>query len=192
MVSDHGATRDLAASLTEGLRLHLADVAARMPGAEVILQLDEPSLPAVLGGRVGTPSGWGTVRSVADHIAEQTLGDVLAVAGTGRRIVHCCAADAPIALLRRAGADAVALAGRFAGHRRNAGRDRRGGRSRGVALLGVVPSTDSRISAAEVVQQVEHLWNQLGFERDRLASSIVPTPVVRPRRQPARLTPDGP
>ena len=35
--------------------------------------------------------------------------DVLAVAPDGGRVVHCCAPDVPIALLRAAGADAIAL-----------------------------------------------------------------------------------
>ena len=52
--------REFAASLVEGLRVHLAEVAART-GAAVLLQLDEPSLPAVLAGRLPTASGYGTV-----------------------------------------------------------------------------------------------------------------------------------
>src|SRR5262245_31527073 len=57
LLHDHGAVRDLADSLTEGLRGHVADVARRVPGATVLLQIDEPSLPAVLAGRVPTESG---------------------------------------------------------------------------------------------------------------------------------------
>src|SRR5207253_2839212 len=64
VVRDHGAARDLTASLAEGLRLHLDELQRRVPGATLLMQLDEPSLPAVLGGRVPTPSGWGTVRAV--------------------------------------------------------------------------------------------------------------------------------
>src|SRR5207253_557714 len=74
VVTDHGAPRELAESLAEGLRRHLADVARRAPSAKIVLQLDEPSLPAVLDGQVPTPSGWGTVRSVGPNIVEQTLG----------------------------------------------------------------------------------------------------------------------
>ena len=47
-VVDPGARRDLAQSLAEGLRRHAAEVAARLPGATVVAQVDEPSLPAVL------------------------------------------------------------------------------------------------------------------------------------------------
>ena len=49
-VVDPGARRDLAQSLGEGVAAHAAAVAARMPGAEIVVQLDEPSVPAVLHG----------------------------------------------------------------------------------------------------------------------------------------------
>ena len=152
VVSDHGAARDLAESLAEGLRRHLADVQARLPGADVILQLDEPSLPAVLGGRVGTPSGWGTVRSVPANVAEQTLGEVLAVAEAGHRIVHCCAAEAPLALMRGAGADALAVDAALV---TAAELDVIGEAiEAGVAILyGLVPGTDSAITAATVAER---------------------------------------
>ena len=38
----------LRTSLADGLKAHVAGVAARLPHARVLLQLDEPSLPAVL------------------------------------------------------------------------------------------------------------------------------------------------
>ena len=71
VVSDHGATRDLAASLAEGLRTHLADLARRAPDATIVVQLDEPSIPAVLTAAVPTPSGFGTVRSVEASVVER-------------------------------------------------------------------------------------------------------------------------
>ena len=58
-VVDPGARRDLAQSLAEGLAAHVAAVAARVPGATVLLQLDEPSVPAVLQGGLPTVSGFG-------------------------------------------------------------------------------------------------------------------------------------
>ncbi len=96
VVSDAGAVRDLAASLAEGLAAHVADVSRRLPAARLVVQLDEPGLPAVLGGRVPTPSGYGTVRAVEATVVEQTLRDVLAAAPEGGRVR---------ALLRRRPAD---------------------------------------------------------------------------------------
>jgi Cobalamin-independent synthase, Catalytic domain len=55
VISDAGAVRDLVSSLAEGLAAHLAAVRAQVPGAAPVLQLDEPSLPAVLAGRIPTP-----------------------------------------------------------------------------------------------------------------------------------------
>src|SRR5260221_12179698 len=54
---DPGASADLAASLAEGVAAHVAAVREQIPGATVLLQLDEPSLPAVLAGAAPTPSG---------------------------------------------------------------------------------------------------------------------------------------
>ena len=67
-VSDPGAVRDLIQSLAEGVRRHVADVAGRLPDAQMVLQLDEPSLPAVLAGQVPTASGFGTLRSVEEQV----------------------------------------------------------------------------------------------------------------------------
>ncbi|GAB4001898.1 hypothetical protein GCM10029992_38620 [Glycomyces albus] len=48
MIADHGAVSDLTSSLTEGLRGFVAAAQARLPRANLSLQLDEPSLPAAL------------------------------------------------------------------------------------------------------------------------------------------------
>ncbi len=108
VLGDHGAARDLAASLAEGLAAHVAEVGRRLPGARVLLQLDEPSLPAVLAGRVRTESGLYTLRSVGVETARSALREVIDAAGVPV-VVHCCAPDAPVTLLREAGAAAVAL-----------------------------------------------------------------------------------
>jgi len=175
VVSDHGARRDLAESLNEGVARHLADVQRRLPHATVVLQVDEPSIPAVLSGQVPTPSGWGTVRSVAANEVEQALGQLLSVAAKGSRLVHCCAADVPIGLLRDAGADGLALdAAELDSTRLDALGE---AIDAGVAiLLGVVPSRDAEVSVAGVAERVERVWNALGFDRAQLSTAIVLTP----------------
>jgi methionine synthase II (cobalamin-independent) len=175
VVTDHGATRDLAESLAEGLQAHLADLAMRVPGAHLIVQLDEPSLPAVLGGRLPTASGYGTVRAVQASVATQTLRAVLEVVPPGGRVVHCCAPDVPIALLRDAGADAIAV---DAGLLTDDMHDALGEAvDAGVALwLGVLPSTDATISVDTARAPIQRLWQVLGFPGKQLAESVVPTP----------------
>jgi hypothetical protein len=79
-LADPGALRDLVGSLAEGLRVHLADIARLVPGASLVLQLDEPSLPAVLAGHLPTASGYGHLRPVDPLAAMNGLRDVLAAA----------------------------------------------------------------------------------------------------------------
>jgi hypothetical protein len=175
VITDHGATRELVASLAEGLRLQLADLRQRVPGAVPVVQVDEPSVPAVLAGQVPTPSGYGTVRSVEDSVVRQALRDVFDVVPAGRRVVHCCAADAPIALLRSAGADAVSLDAALLTRGDN---DALGEAvDAGVSLwLGVVPAVDSDISLDTARARLLGLWSELGFPAGQLAGSVVPTP----------------
>ena len=107
-VMDPGASADLAASLADGIRAHVADVRRLVPGAEVVLQLDEPSLPAVLEGSLPTSSGFGRVRAVDPQVAARTLETVLS-AHDGPTVVHCCHPAAPLPLLRATGARALAV-----------------------------------------------------------------------------------
>ncbi|HEY0641150.1 MAG TPA: methionine synthase, partial [Pseudonocardiaceae bacterium] len=107
VLTDPGAVREFTASLAEGLAQHAAEVAKRT-GAHVVVQLDEPGLPAVLSGRLATPSGLGTVNPVPAPDAQAALREVLA-ALPRPVVVHCCAAEPPIGLLRGAGADAVSF-----------------------------------------------------------------------------------
>jgi len=90
-VVDEGASRDLVDSLAEGVRQHLAQVRRLVPGAELVLQLDEPSLPAVLAGHLPTASGFGTIRAVDRQVVLAGLRAVLAGADGGETLIHCCA-----------------------------------------------------------------------------------------------------
>ncbi|NYG07872.1 hypothetical protein BJ986_002359 [Phycicoccus badiiscoriae] len=113
-LSDPGAVRDLLGSLAEGLRVHLGDVARLVPGATLVLQLDEPSLPAVLAGHLPTASGYGHLRPVDPQTVVNGLREVLAAAsddaGPGAAtVVHCCDSGIPLPLLRATGVGAVAL-----------------------------------------------------------------------------------
>ncbi|NUS42079.1 MAG: methionine synthase [Mycobacteriaceae bacterium] len=104
-LTDRGAVRDFAESLAEGLGRHRDEVARRL-GAEVVVQLDEPSLPAVLAGGLSGVSRLDTVPAVPEPEALAVLDAV--IAGVGGPVgVHCCAAGVPWDLLRRSHADAV-------------------------------------------------------------------------------------
>lgn len=111
VLSDAGATRDLAASLAEGIRAHLLEVARLLPGVSLTLQIDEPSLPAVVLGRVKSDSGFRVLPTPESRQAEHILGTVVSAArGTSAATtIHCCGDESPVDLLRGAGPDAIAL-----------------------------------------------------------------------------------
>lgn len=105
-LSDPGAVADLTASLAEGIASHVEQVRGRIPGATVLLQVDEPALPAVLAGSVPTASGLSRLGAVDATLASATLRLVLDAAAAFT-VVHCCARGVPFLLLKEAGAGAV-------------------------------------------------------------------------------------
>ncbi|HSV66317.1 MAG TPA: methionine synthase [Mycobacteriales bacterium] len=178
-VADPGATRDLAQSLAEGVAAYAGRVRERVPRAELIVQLDEPSLPAVLAGRVPTASGYEVLRAVEPPVAEQALAGVIAgaVAATGGRlvVVHCCAPVAPVGLIRAAGAGAVSLDAALLPPDDVLGE----AIEAGTALwLGLVPTTDPgvRLEPNRLAEPAQRLWRRLGFPPGQLGRQVVVTP----------------
>ncbi|GHA74580.1 methionine synthase [Streptomyces termitum] len=174
-LGDPGACRDLAASLAEGLRGHLAEIAKRVPGARIVLQLDEPSLTAVLLGQIRTASGYRTHRAVDRQVVEAALRDVIGV-HDGPVTVHSCAPGVPFALLRRAGAAGISFDFGLLTDRDEEpiGEAVEAGTT---LFAGVVPSTDTALSdPGGSVMGVRTLWRRLGLNPGTLAESVVITP----------------
>ncbi|MFB9907960.1 methionine synthase [Allokutzneria oryzae] len=182
VMTDHGALREFAESLAEGLARHVTEVAART-GAKVVVQLDEPVLPAVLAGSLPTPSGYGNVAKVHEPEAEALLRTVITTAAEASGqpvVVHCCADRPPVTVLRRAGAGAIAidlapLAGAPAALWDELGEAWQDG----VPLwLGVVPGVDpgKPVTLREAAQPAFALADRLGFDRAKLPALAVPTP----------------
>ena len=107
-LADPGLVADLTSSLAEGAAGYVAEVAKRVPKATLIVQVDEPALPAVLLGSVPTPSGLSMVRAVDEEIARDRLREVLA-ATRKYTVVHCCSQDLPFGIIMGAGADGVSF-----------------------------------------------------------------------------------
>lgn len=191
-LSDPGACRDVTASLAEGVGRHVRDVARRLPQARLIVQLDEPALPAVLAGTVPTASGFGRLPAVSDEDLVAGLTTVLAaLPEAASTVVHCCAAGVPFDALRRAGVRAVscdlALLGEGDVDALATALES------GTALLaGVVDaarldggSPESSV-AIDSVNRVRGLWGRIGLPVDSLAEVV-----VTPTCGLARSTPDG-
>ncbi|RAO26324.1 hypothetical protein PSN13_06348 [Micromonospora saelicesensis] len=176
LLRDPGAVRDLTGSLAEGLRAHVAAVARRLPQASVLLQLDEPSLPTVLAGRVPTESGLGAYRAVESVDAAALLRTVVEAVGVPT-LVHCCAPDVPLELIRSTGAVAVALDLDLVTKLDPLGE----AIDAGLGLLAGAaptrpPSAGGAPTSAQIADRVRQVWDRLGFPRRQLAEQVVITP----------------
>jgi methionine synthase II (cobalamin-independent) len=174
IMRDHGAVRDLTESLAAGLRVHVADVRRRLPRATVLLQIDEPSLPAALAGRIPTDSGLYTYRHIEASTASTALRTVIEAVGAPV-VFHCCAPDVPLDVVRSSGAAAVALDLDLLekldplGEALDAGLGLFAGVSSRPASAGASPS-------AAVADRVRELWERLGFPLADLPVQVVVTP----------------
>jgi methionine synthase II (cobalamin-independent) len=172
-VVDPGARRDLAQSLAEGLSAHVSAVSARVPGARVVVQLDEPSLPAVLQGGLPTVSGFGKLSAVEESDVEQEL-TAFVQRLPAPVVLHCCAARMPLELFRAAGAVAVSFDLGLVQDLDAVG----SAIEAGLHLFpGVVPGTDIDLPAPKATaSRVRAWWNELGFPADALPAAVTLTP----------------
>jgi hypothetical protein len=196
-IADPGAVADLTASLAEGAAAHVAEIAKRLPGAQVAVQFDEPALPAVAGGEVPTASGLSRLRPVEAEVLRDRLAQVIS-AVHGYTVVHSCATAVPFGLIRTAGAGALSF---------DLSQLRRGEED-GVAeaaeaglglLLGAVPAVpepdpgtgvrggpqrgrgpagpgDGSAEARQTAERVIRLWRRLGLPLATCPNQVVITP----------------
>lgn len=177
VLADVGARRELSEALALGIADHVADVRRRVPSADLIVQVDEPALPAVLAGAVPTASGFHRHRSVDAPQASAALETVFgAITDSGAgTVAHCCAVDPPVALLRGAGARAVSVdlavlapAGyEPLGQALDAGER---------VFLGVVPSVGEAAAARATRERVVRFLDMLGFDAEHVEEQLVLTP----------------
>ena len=200
-VADAGAVADLTASLAEGAAAFAADVAKRVPGARLVVQFDEPALPAVAEGMVPTASGLSRLAAVeADPLRDRP--------GAGAREhprLHGRALLCPLgsvrdnqggrrgwgrlrpqpATARRRGRGGRGGGGRDGDvHGRGGGRARPGRRGRGAGTPGLAGSgraggsnpADGSSEARETSERVIRLWRRLGLPLATCPEQAVITP----------------
>ena len=176
VLADHGARRELAQALAEGVADHLADVRRRVDAERVVVQVDEPVLSAVLAGSVPTASGFGRHRVVHPPEASEALTWVLERAGT-EPWAHSCAADTPWGLLRGAGARGLS------GDLSVLGADDLDAFAEALdagerVALGVVPSIEPETTPTDssVAERVLRVLDVLGLDPDAVSDLLVLTP----------------
>jgi methionine synthase II (cobalamin-independent) len=191
-IADPGAVADLTASLAEGAAAHVAEVAKRVPGARLVVQLDEPALSAVAGGEVPTASGLSRIAPVEADVLRERLAQV--IASTGKyTVVHSCSTAVPFGIIRAAGAGALSF---------DLSQLRRGevdavaeAAEAGLGLLtGVTPAVpepagpgpagptgtvapgDGSAEARQAAERVIRLWRRLGLPLETCPEQAVITP----------------
>ncbi|GAA3134720.1 methionine synthase II (cobalamin-independent) [Kribbella aluminosa] len=169
VLADHGARRDLAQALAYGVEQHVADVRKRVPGAEVLLQLDEPGLPAVLAGAVPTASGWSKHRSVDGPGAVELLSLFTGAAPT---VVHCCAARPPIEVFTKSGASGIAVDVSLLN---NAAWEQVAAAAEAGTKIyaGVVPTTGALPRPERAAEPLVRRWRELGLDPERLKQVVI-------------------
>ncbi|NKY84664.1 methionine synthase [Nocardia veterana] len=175
VLTDPGAVRDLSDSLAEGLRDHAAEVGKRL-GAEVVVQLDEPSLTAVLEGSLRGASILNTVRAVPEPEALHIL-DTVVTAQPGPVLIHTCAAPPPLSFLRGTAAAAIGfdLTTIGTGDLDAVGELLDAG---SYLALGLIPTSAPSTPPTwrELAEPGVRLVDRLGFARRTLTDRILVTP----------------
>jgi hypothetical protein len=188
-IADPGAVADLTASLAEGAAAHVAEVGKRVPGARIVVQLDEPALSAVAGGEVPTASGLSRIAPVEADVLRERLAQV--IASTGKyTVVHSCSTAVPFGIITAAGAGALSF---------DLSQLRRGDEDAvaeaaeaGLGLLtGVIPAVpalaspgpagptgpgDGSAEARQAAERVIRLWTRLGLPLETCPEQAVITP----------------
>ena len=181
VLSDEGAVRDLVAAHREAVSLHLADLHRRLPGASLIVQVDEPSMDSALRGTIRTQSGWGRIWPLEEaqvRVWHEELASSV-VAGGGTPWLHSCAPNWPIALAHAAGyrgisGDVMLLQDRDEDSLAAA-------IEAGMTwVAGVIPTRDEQLLAAPRTEAksaalIRQRYQRIGFSDAVLAKSLVIT-----------------
>ena len=173
-ITDPGAVRDLAASLAEGVAAHRAALARRLD-TPVVVQFDEPSLAAALGGQLTGVTALSPVAALDEAVAVALLDTCVATVGADV-LLHSCA-PLPWDILQRSGIGGISV---DAGTLRAEDLDGIAAfvESGRTVVLGVVAATAParRPSAEEVAAAVVAVTDRLGFGRSALRDRIGVTP----------------
>ncbi len=174
-ITDLRAVHDIAASLAEGVAAHRASVSRRLD-TPVVVQFDEPSLPAAVAGRLTGVTALSPVAPIDETLAT-TMLDICAAAAGAEVSVHCCGTALPWKALQRSniGAASVDVGTLEAADLDAIAEFVESGRA---VVLGVVSSSTParRPAVEEIAAAVVAVTDRLGFARSALRDRIGVTP----------------
>ena len=174
-ITDPGALRDLAGSLAEGMAAHRAQLERRLE-TPVVVQFDEPSLPAALEGRLAGVTSLTPVHPVDEPVAMGLLDDCVSVIG-GEVSLHSCASGLPWKALQRSSIQALSVDASTltAADLDGVGDFVDSGRTVMLGVVATSPPTP-RPSAEEIAKAAAAVTDRLGFARSVLRKRIGITP----------------
>lgn len=174
-ITDPGALRDLAASLSEGLAVHRAEVTRRL-GTTVVVQIDEPLLPAALAGRISGVTALTPVHPVDETLAIGLYNELVEAVAT-EVVLHSCAAGLPWKVLQRSTLQAVSVDLGTLGPADLDGLAEFVDSGR-AAVIGLVPAAapEVRPSAEEIAAAAAAVTDRIGFPRAVLGTRIGVSP----------------
>ncbi len=181
VVADASARADVAVSLAEGLAGHVRELSQRVPGAEWVVQIDEPAATAVTTGVIPRASGWGTISALTQREAGElltTVVDRLRSLGVPMSVHSCanepdwplmtsCFGQTPAAI--SVDLDAIDL--EQATPIMEAWLD-----EGGSLWLGIDPLADAGTGHDLAIARLETLRSAVGLDAERFAQAIVVTP----------------
>jgi hypothetical protein len=172
---DYGARRDIAESLAAGVGDFLARVGTAVPGARLVVQIDEPDIAAVLAGTIPTSSGYRTLRAVpGQEVTEawRLVIDAIRDAGAAETVIAVAEIEAPFERILSAGADGIAVPLKALTSRQ--WEQLAGAVEDGKSLwAGVLPLGSASAALPRVQEAVENVWRpwrQLGLPASSLGS----------------------
>ena len=177
-IRDRGALRDLIDSTAEGLAIHIAEVRRRL-GAEVIVQLDEPMIGAVIDGTLTPLTTLDPIRAIPAADVAQALTSVVQRVDRPA-IIHNCAAPRWDLIEKLPG---MAHTVDVSGKKTLSAADLDGIGAlidRGdVLVAGTVPTDveDRFLRAETVATGLAELMDRIGLNRKVLAENVIVTPV---------------
>lgn len=160
ILADHGARRDVAQALEEGIKQLASELARRLPHLSLRWQIDEPAICAVGEGAVRTASRLHRHRGVdlPELVSLMPKGDVM----------HCCAPCRWFDVAKNANYNAVYADARFV-NIDDAGAWVDGGHT---LILGVVDTSSLKPQTTdEIIDAARRVTREIGTERVWLAPS---------------------
>ncbi|NYE94921.1 hypothetical protein FHU41_001142 [Psychromicrobium silvestre] len=166
---DVGARRDIAQSLAAGVLEHLRALQPAVPGARMVVQLDEPEIVRVLGGAIPTVSGYRSLRAVNSNEVRMLWNTVIEAA-------HAAGADEVIlsvpaqALDQALGTEVEAVAVTDTALKPKEWELLAGAIESGRKLwLGIDSILDPTVPTSSRAQKLWRAWREIGLESSRLA-----------------------